>query len=87
VHIDKARHNGFSARVDFANAARQIHFPTPAHGGYFAPLNDDNGIANFLEGSEGPAGVDDYRMHKDGIILLETRQNWEWRGAQVFPAA
>ena len=72
VDIDKARHNGFSARVDFARAARQIDLASLADGGNLAPLNHDHGIGNFFEWSECPVGVDDNRLHKDGIILLET---------------
>ena len=87
VDIDKARHNGFSARVDFAHAARQIDFPSLADGGNLAPLNHDDGIGNFFEWSECAVGVDDNRLHKDGIILLETRRNWESRCGEIFRAA
>jgi hypothetical protein len=73
VDIDKARHNGSSARVNFARATRQIDFPSLPHGGNPAPLNDHYSIGNFFKGSECPVGVDDYRLHRDGIILLETR--------------
>ena len=79
VDIDKARHNGSSAGVDFARSPRQIDFPSLPDGGNLAPLNDDDGIGDFFEWSEGSVGVDDNRLHKDGIILLETRRNWESR--------
>ena len=79
VDIDKARHDGSSARVDLARATRQIDFPSLADGGNLAPLNDDHGIGYFFEWGEGSTGMDDNRLHKDGIILLETRRNWESR--------
>jgi hypothetical protein len=50
-----------------------------ADGGNLAPLNDNYGIGNLFEWSEGSIGVDNNRLHKDGIILLETRRNWESR--------
>jgi hypothetical protein len=77
VDIDKARRNGPSSRVNLTRATRQIYFPSLADSGNLASLNDDNGIGNFFEWSECSMGVDDNRLHKDGIILLETRQNWE----------
>jgi hypothetical protein len=49
-------------------------------------LNDNDGIGYFFEGSECPAGMDDNRLHMDGIILLETRRNWESHCTQVCPA-
>jgi hypothetical protein len=77
VHVDKSRDNGSSARGDFARAARQVDFPLPADSGNLAPLNDHQGVGNFFEWSEGPVGVDDNRLHIDGIILLERRRNWD----------
>jgi hypothetical protein len=79
VDIDKARHNGPPARVELAHAARQIDFASLADGGNLAPLNDNHGIGNFFEWGEGSTGVDDNRLHEDGIILLETRRIWESR--------
>jgi hypothetical protein len=79
MDIDKSRHNRLSGRVEFARATRQIDFPSLADGGNLAPLNDNHGIGYFFEWGEGSAGMDDNRLHKDGIILLETRRNWESR--------
>jgi hypothetical protein len=86
VDIDKARHNGSSTGVDFASAARQIDFPSLPDGGDLAPLNDKDGIGNFLEGSERSVGVDENRLHKSGIILLESGRNWESRYKGEFQA-
>ena len=86
VDVDKARHNGFSARVDFTRAARQVDFPAPADGGNLAPLNDHEGIGDFFEGSEGPVGVDNNRLHMDGIILLEMRRIGNQRSSGVLQA-
>jgi len=77
VDVDKARHHGPSPRAEFTRAARQFDLPSLAEGGNLAPLNDNYGIGNLFEWSEGSIGVDDNRLHKDGIILLETRRNWE----------
>ena len=84
VDVDKARHDGFSVRGDFTRAARQVDFPPPAYGSYLAALHDHQGIGNFFEWSECPVGVDDNRLHMDGIILLESRRNWEIRCTRVF---
>jgi hypothetical protein len=77
VDIDEARHNGSSARFDFAPAARQIDFPSLPDGGNLAALNNNYGVGNFFKGSERSIGVNDNRLHIGWIILLETRRNRE----------
>ena len=82
VDIDKSRHHGFPRALIFARAARQFDLPALAYGGDLASLDDDDGIGDFFEWGEGAVGVDGNRLHRGGIILLETRRI----GEQVLAA-
>jgi hypothetical protein len=70
--------------MELTPTTRQIDFPSLADGGNLAPVNNHHGIGNFFKRGEGSIGVDDNRLHKVGIILLDRKQNCEARGRVLW---
>jgi len=66
VDIHKARHHCLPPSNDLATGAWYIDCVARADGDDLAPLDDDDSVGNFFEGSECAGGADSDGLHKGG---------------------